>query len=125
METGSPRYKKLFDDTRSAKLKNSLEKIPHRILKENHERIRGIMFAALRVRVRATIKRVDGIMKRKPREAFDRWRKNVVEVNNNEILDGIRTPKLLKALSRVPVRVISDATQRILGEGNKVKGAIK
>ena len=60
-------------------------------------------------------------MKRKPKEAFDRWRKNVDAVNNNEILDGFRTQKLLKALSRVPVRVMSDATQRILGDGNKVK----
>ena len=47
------------------------------------------------------------------------------EVNNNEILDGIRTQKLLKALNRVPVRVMSDTTQRILRDGNKVKGAIK
>ena len=81
------------------------------------------MFAA--PQVRSTIKRVDGIMKRKPKEAFDRRRKNVDEVNNNEILDGIRTQKLLKALNRVPVRVMSDTTQRILRDGNKVKGAIK
>ena len=81
------------------------------------------MFAS--PQVRATIKRMDGILKRKPKEAFDRWRKYVHAVNNNEILDGIRTQKLLKALSRVPVRVLRDATQRILGDGNKVKGAIK
>ena len=81
------------------------------------------MFAA--PRVRATIKRMDGILKRKPKEAFDRWRKYVHAVNNNEILDEIRTQKLLKALSRVPVKVMRDATQRILGDGNKVKGAIK
>ena len=81
------------------------------------------MFAA--PQVRATIKRMNGILKRKPKEAFDRWRKYVYAVNNNEILDGIRTQKLLNALSRVPVRVMWDDTQRILGNGNKVKGAIK
>ena len=62
------------------------------------------MFAA--PQVRATIKRMNGILKRKPKEAFDRWRKYVYAVNNNEILDGIRTQKLLNALSRVPVRVM-------------------
>ena len=65
------------------------------------------------------------ILKRKPKEAFDRMRKYVHAVNNNEIIGGIRTQKLLKALSRVPVRVLRDATQRIFGNRNKVKGAIK
>ena len=75
--------------------------------------------------VKVAIKRIDDILKRKPKEAFDRWRKYVHAVNNNEILDGIRTQKLLKALNKVPVRTMRDATQRILGDGNKVKGAIK
>ena len=87
--------KKLFDNTRSAKLQNSLEKIPRRTMKETHERFRGIIFAS--PRVRDTIKRMDGILKRKPKEAFDRWRKYVHAVNNNEVLDGIRTQRLLKA----------------------------
>ena len=51
--------------------------------------------------VKVAIKRIDDILKRKPKEAFDRWRKYVHAVNNNEILDGIITQKLLKALSRV------------------------
>ena len=38
--------KKLFDNTRSAKLQNHLEKIPRRTMKEAHERLRGLMFAA-------------------------------------------------------------------------------
>ena len=62
------------------------------------------MFAA--PQVNATIKCMNRILKRKPKEAFDRWRKYVYAVNNNEILDGIRTQKLLNALSRVPVRVM-------------------
>ena len=75
------------------------------------------MFAA--PQVRATIKRMDRTLKRKPEEAFDRWRKYVLAVNNNEILDGIITQNLLKALSRIPVRVLRDATQRILRDGTK------
>ena len=84
--------KKLFDNTRSAKLQNQLEKIPRRTMKEAHERIRGLIFAS--AGVIKTIKRMDGILKRKPKEAFDRWRKYVHAVNNNEVLDGIRTQKL-------------------------------
>ena len=60
-------------------------------------------------------------MKKKPKEAFDRWRKYVHAVNNNEILDGIRTQKVLVCLNRFKVKTMSDATQRIFGDGNKAK----
>ena len=46
-------------------------------------------------------------------------------INNKEILDGIRTQKLLLALNKVPIRTLRDTTQRILGEGDQVKGAIR
>ena len=68
---------------------------------------------------------MDGILNRKPKVAFDRWRAYVHAVNNNEILDGIRSQKLLNCLERIPKRKLRDATQRIAGEGDKVKGAIK
>ena len=42
--------KKLFDNTRCAKLQNYLEKIPRRTMKEAHERLRGLIFASPRVR---------------------------------------------------------------------------
>ena len=56
--------KKLFDNARSAKLQHTLEIISRRTLKEGHERRRGIMFAA--PKVKATVKRMEGILKRKP-----------------------------------------------------------
>ena len=92
-------------------------------MKEAHKRDRGLIFGS--TKVKATIKRMYEILKRKPKEAFDRMRKYVHAVNNNEILGVIRAQKLLKALSRVPVRVLRDATQRIFWNVNKVKGAIK
>ena len=58
-------------------------------MKELHERVKGIIFAS--PHVRATIKRMDEILKRKPKEAFDKWRTYVQEVNNKEIFDGMRT----------------------------------
>jgi len=68
---------------------------------------------------------MDGILKRKPKEAFDRWRKYVLAVNNNEIFNGIRSQKLLNCLERIPKRKMRDATQRIAGDGDKVKGAVR
>ena len=81
--------KKLFDGARSAKLLNSLERIQRRTMKDSHERVKGLIFAS--PQVRAIIRRMDGILKRKPKEAFDRWRKYVQAVNNNEVLDGIKS----------------------------------
>ena len=62
--------KKLFGNARSAKLQDSLERIVRNSMKEAHERIRGLIFAS--PQVKATIKRMDRIMKRKTKEAFDR-----------------------------------------------------
>ena len=115
--------KKLFDNARSAKLLNSLEKIPRRTLKEAAERIKGLIFAS--PQVKASIKTMDNILKRKPKEAFDRWRNYVAAVNKKEILDNVKSQKLKIALDKVPKRTLRDATQRIIGEGDKVKGAIK
>ena len=59
------------------------------------------------------------------KQAFDKWRKFVQAVNNNQILNGLKSQKLLVALNKVPKRVLRDAVQRIIGDGSKVKGAIK
>ena len=73
----------------------------------------------------AVIKRMDGLFNRKPREAFDRWHKHVSAINKNEILDNIRSQKLLVCLKRIPIRKMRDSTQRIAGEGDKVREALK
>ena len=92
-------------------------------MKEAHERIRGLIFAS--AQVKSVIKRMDGLLKRKPKEAFDRWRRYVQAVNNKEVLDNVKSQKLLNTLNKVTRRTLRDATQRIVGEGNKVKGAIR
>ena len=51
-------------------------------MKEAHERIRGLISAS--PQVKATIKRMDRIMKRKPKEAFDRLIKYARAVNKKE-----------------------------------------
>ena len=115
--------KKLYDNTRSLKLNIVLDRIHRRTMKDAHERIKGIMFAS--PHIKATIKRLDGLLKKKPKEAFDRWRKYVQAINNKEIMDNVRSQKVLICLNNVAKRRLRDATQRIAGEGDKVKGAIK
>ena len=40
-------------------------------------------------------------------------------------LDNLRAQVLEKTLNQIPSRTIKDATQRIFGNGNKIKGALK
>ena len=115
--------KKLFDGERSAKLKNCLTNIPRRVLRESYERVKGIIFAS--PAVKKCIQRLDQLLKRKPKQAFEKWRNFANAVKNNLILNNLKSQKLSICLNRVPRRVLRDAVQRILGDGSKVKGAIK
>jgi len=115
--------KRLFDNARTAKLQNALSKIPVRTLKESVERVKGIIFS--RPVVKKSLGRLEQVLKRKPKQAFDRWRKFAQAVGNNFIMNNLKSQILLNALNKVPKRVLRDAVQRIIGDGSKVKGAIK
>ena len=41
------------------------------------------------------------------------------------ILDNLRAQRLEKTLKQIPMRTIKDSTQRIFGNGNKIRGVIK
>ena len=84
--------KRLFDNARSSNLQISLERIPRKTMKEASERLKGIIFAS--ATVYSTIKRLDGLLKRKPKQAFDNLRKYVQAVNNKEVLDGVNSREL-------------------------------
>ena len=77
--------KRLYNNTRSAKLLNALEKIQRRTMKEAADRYIGFIFASSAVK--AIIKRMAGILKRKPKQVFDIKRKYVQAVNNKDVLD--------------------------------------
>ena len=68
---------------------------------------------------------MDGILKRKPKQAFDLLRKFVRAVNKKAFLDGVKSRELKAELDKVAIRTFRDATERILGDESKVKGAIK
>ena len=115
--------KKLFDNARSAKLLNSLEKIQRRTLKESTDKIRNVLSNLPHAKL--SLMRLNDFSKRRPKEAFESWRKYVEGINNKEILDNVRSQKLLIKLNNLTKRILRDATQRMTGEGDKVKGAIK
>ena len=51
--------------------------------------------------------------------------KRCVSSQQQEIFDGMRSQKLKNCSEIIPKRKLHDTTQRIAGEGDKVKGAIK
>ena len=64
--------KRLFDNPRSSTLQISLERIQRETMKEAAERLKGLIFAS--AAVKSTTRRLNGLLKRKPKQAFDKWR---------------------------------------------------
>eukprot|EP00360_Condylostoma_magnum_P001327 CAMPEP_0168316314 /NCGR_PEP_ID=MMETSP0210-20121227/15183_1 /TAXON_ID=40633 /ORGANISM="Condylostoma magnum, Strain COL2" /LENGTH=67 /DNA_ID=CAMNT_0008296479 /DNA_START=1 /DNA_END=200 /DNA_ORIENTATION=- len=62
---------------------------------------------------------------RKPKESFDRWRNYVTGVNTKGILDQARAQRLNNCLNRIPNRTLKDGFNRVVGDGDKVSGAIR
>ena len=117
------KHKNLFDNARTAKLKNALERLLRRTTKDTTERIKGVLFVA--PTVRKTIRRMEQLLKKRPKAAFDRWRKYAYAVNTKMILNSVKSLTLKTKLEKSSKRTVRDAFQRIVGEGDKVKGAIK
>ena len=46
-------------------------------------------------------------------------------VNNKDIFDGMRSQKLQNCLERISKRKMRDATERIVGEDDKVREQLK
>ena len=58
--------KRLYENASSAELQNSLDRIQRKTMKDTTERFKGLIFAS--ASVNATIKRLDGLLKRKLRK---------------------------------------------------------
>ena len=110
----------ILDNLRAQKLKSTLNSIPIRVIKD----------AALRIigqgdKVLAMLKNLEAKCQKIPRTALHAWKDYVDRVNSGELLDNIRAQKLKTALNNIPIRIIKDATQRIIGEGDKILGMLK
>ena len=112
--------KKIYDNFRSEKLKNSLLGLPRRTIKDTFERIQGDGN-----KVKGALKSILNAYKRKPKEAYTLWKNFVENCKHKGLFDNLRSQKLKQCLDRIPRRIMRDSLQRILGDGSKVKGAIK
>ena len=112
--------KQFYDNVRSQKLKIVFQKIPRRVIKDCCARVLGGGD-----KIKGAIKSIISRIIKMPKVALYKWKNYIVACNSKTLFDGIRSHKLNICLTRIPRRVIKDVSQRILGEGNKIKGAIK
>ena len=111
---------KVLDAVRAQKLSASLSHVPARVLRDGYERLLGDGS-----KVKGVLR---GIMKKisqKPKEAFSKWRTYVDQVKRGKVLDAVRAQKLAASLGRIPVRTLKGASDRILGDGSRIKGALR
>jgi hypothetical protein len=105
---------------KTQKLRNALNRVPNRTMKDAFNRVIGDGS-----KVKGIMKRVCLNMFRRPKSAIQKWIKYSDAIDNKKLLDNTRSERLRNAMKGLPRRKLKDAFQRIHGEGNKVKGAIK
>ncbi|OMJ76392.1 hypothetical protein SteCoe_24260 [Stentor coeruleus] len=114
------KQKGIFDNLRSQRLKISLDRIPRRKLKDAVQRVLGDGSKA-----KGAIKNILSAIQKMPKNALERWRDYIQNIKTKGMLDNARAHKLLNAFDRIPRRTIKDVVERVIGEGDKVKGALK
>ena len=53
------------------------------------------------------------------------WKNYALKVKEGLILDNLIAQKLSMTLNKIPLRTVKDSIQRLIGSGNKIKGALK
>jgi hypothetical protein len=101
-------------------LKDCLEKIPSRVLRDGYERINGDGS-----KLTGAIKRLVHASERMPRDALKKWRDYLAIARSQGLLNALKARELKECLEQIPNRVIKDAYERIVGDGSKVTGVIK
>ena len=112
--------KQFMDNIKSQKLKNAMTNIPRRVVKDAFQRVIGDGS-----KVKGALKTFFSKILKKPKFALEKWRSYIQACKSSNMLDAIRSHKLHASLLRIPIRITKDTCQRILGGGNKIKGAFK
>ena len=110
----------MMDNLKAQQLVMILSVIPQRVLRDADQRIIGNGD-----KIKGAIKELEVKIKQIPREALAIWKKYIQKIKEGEILDNLKAQKLQFTLSQIPIRVLKDSTQRIFGNGNKIKGVLK
>lgn len=98
-----------------------MKRVLQRTVKDVGSRIKGDIFLPLSIQGFAI--NLCNIRKRRPKQAFDRWKKFVNAKKNSILSEELRIVKLKYALLKISTRILRDFLQRVLGGGNKIKGA--
>ena len=101
-------------------MNNCLHKIPQRTLKDACDRIIGGGD-----KLKGALRRIVLAYQKKPKDAFDLWKKWLDLVKNKQVVDRLTAQRLLTSLNSIPQRTLKDACDRIIGEGDKLKGALR
>ncbi|CAG9311042.1 unnamed protein product [Blepharisma stoltei] len=112
--------KTILDQLRTEKLRNALSNIPRRVIKDAHNRIIGQGKA-----VAGALRRLQIAINKKPKQAFDKWKDFIHDIETKKVLDNLRSEKLRSTLAKLPLRTVKDTVERIIGGGDKVKGALR
>lgn len=104
----------------SSRLVTLATKICLRTLFEANKRIKNESSANLAIQKCLVI--LSKIYKKKPKQAFDCWKKLLYNLDKEFLLEQLKSTKLLLMLTKVSIRIIKDSFMRMLGGGNKFKG---
>ena len=109
-----------LDNLRAQILEKTLNQIPSRTIKDSTQRIIGNGN-----KIKGALKELENKIKQIPRDAISIWRNYNLKVKEGLVLDNLKAQKLSITLKEIPLRTIKDSIQRIIGNGNKIKGVIK
>ena len=112
--------KEILKSLKTAKI-TKLEQVVKRTTKDAINRMIGITFKSSKL-WQFCIKFYN-LQKRRPKQAFDKWKSFIHAINNEFLLEQLRSLKIQFTLMRISYRVLRDCYQRILGQGNKMNGA--
>jgi hypothetical protein len=101
------------------KLKLLLNRVPSRTLVDSENRLLNQSKQA-----QQSLSILNKIAEKKPRNALNSWNRTSLKTRTNDLYPVLRAQKLNQLLSRLPRRNLHDASTRLHGDGNKLKGTL-
>ena len=112
--------KKLLNEKRYGFLKNGLRSVCARTIKSSFSEI--LTKPNL---VKKGLNRIQNIMKQNIRDSLGKWKDYVSLCKNGDFFNSMRTEKLKARLLSITRRSANSVVERIIGDGSRLKGALK
>ena len=71
------------------------------------------------------LKNLENQLRKLPRDALRKWKDFNEKAKTGVLLDAARAKELQMKLAKIPLRTTKDAVERVIGQGDKVKGMLK